>query len=819
MIISKRYSFLLAICLALISTQVVSQSFLNLGQDAGVKQDSLQTKPEAIPLNSINSASTGSFLLFSMLGSEVLTEEDKNDFIANVDSIISRTNFYFNDTIGIDFKNLNFRDIDILSSSLDILQNDLNDLQNRIDLNLQQIQYGKDELDQNRERWMLTKEKNDADNTPEAISRRINNVINRNDSVRSLLDSDINFLLTQSDKVTGIQIKLNQFNNDLEAYNKLSTSKVFKRDMPPIWKLFSSDKGIGTKNQWKIFREHIRNDTEMIFREFSDELLIVLIIFIILTVMVFWLKMNVKDSNIKGKKVVLSLFVNEIFQKPFEVSLLLGLYLIWLIIPELPISYGSVLAIISVYAILRIAYEILQEEYKRFLFGFAIAYIALRLSSLFYEQQFISRSMLLVSQIVAILFLIKFIEIRRTNFSNKKKSFSYFLTILSVLYLFLIFVALIGNIAGTISFSEYLSGGIIKSGFMILTTYIGFHITNGLVFLLLSSSIFKHSNIIKKQGAFILDKIYKALRFFFTVAWFFIALEQFKVRTAVVNWGAGILKSELTIGKAPITPVNIILFIFVIWLSIFISKIVRSILNDEVFPRVKVERGMPGTIVMLVRICLVTIGFFLAAKAAGVDFNSLTIIIGAFSVGIGFGLQNIFNNLVSGLILAFERPIKEGDIVELNTLLGIVKKIGIRSSIVRTTSGAEVIVPNGELISKELINWTLSDQYRRADIRVGVAYGTDPNIVVDLLHKVATNNERVNKDPQPLAFFIDFGESSLDFRLLAWIDQEYRLEVESELRVAIFHKLAEAGIEIPFPQRDLHLRSVDGEAGKKLKGR
>jgi small-conductance mechanosensitive channel len=214
------------------------------------------------------------------------------------------------------------------------------------------------------------------------------------------------------------------------------------------------------------------------------------------------------------------------------------------------------------------------------------------------------------------------------------------------------------------------------------------------------------------------------------------------------------------------------------------------------------------------RILLVSIGFLLAATAAGMELSHLAIILGAFSVGIGFGLQNIFNNLVSGLILVFERPINEGDIVEVNSLLGRVKKIGIRSSIVRTFSGAEVIVPNGELISNELINWTLSDQFRRADVQVGVAYGTDPALVIDLLLNIATENKRVNKKPLPQAFFVDFGESSLDFRLLAWTNQEFRLEVESELRLAINIKLKEAGIEIPFPQRDLHVRSMpDGGAG------
>jgi potassium efflux system protein len=126
---------------------------------------------------------------------------------------------------------------------------------------------------------------------------------------------------------------------------------------------------------------------------------------------------------------------------------------------------------------------------------------------------------------------------------------------------------------------------------------------------------------------------------------------------------------------------------------------------------------------------------------------------------------------------------------------------------VKSFDGAEVIVPNGNLISNEMINWTLSDSNRRMDIRVGVAYGTDPELVISLLEKTATENERVDKKPSPKAYFLGFGESSLDFRLLAWVDIEYRLETESELNVAVNAVLKESNIEIPFPQRDLHVRS------------
>ena len=254
-----------------------------------------------------------------------------------------------------------------------------------------------------------------------------------------------------------------------------------------------------------------------------------------------------------------------------------------------------------------------------------------------------------------------------------------------------------------------------------------------------------------------------------------------------------------------------------IWFSVFITRVITRVLEKDVFTRVTTSKGMPSTIILLLRITLITGGFLLAAGAAGMELTNLSIILGAFSVGIGFGLQNIFNNMVSGLILAFERPIKVGDVVQVGELMGTVKTIGLRSSNVRSFDGAEVIVPNGNLISNQMINWTKSDSNRRMDIRVGVTYGTDPETVINLLEEVVTDYPEVRKSPAPKAYFLEFGESSLDFRLLAWVHLDVRLETESKLKVDISGRLKEAGIEIPFPQRDLHIRSDATLAGTAAK--
>jgi len=217
-----------------------------------------------------------------------------------------------------------------------------------------------------------------------------------------------------------------------------------------------------------------------------------------------------------------------------------------------------------------------------------------------------------------------------------------------------------------------------------------------------------------------------------------------------------------------------------------------------------------------VRYSIITIGVLLAVTAAGIPVDNLTVLFGAFGVGIGFGLQNIFNNIVSGFILLFERPIQIGDTIEVGQLklTGTVKSIGVRSSNVRTFDGAEVIVPNGQLISNEVVNWTLSDRRRRIEIIAGVAYGSDTYKVKKLLLKVLDQHPDVISDPEPIVLFVALGDSSLDFRMLFWTAESSNwINIRSEVMFSIYDVLNKEGITIPFPQMDLHLRSGDEEFG------
>ena len=244
--------------------------------------------------------------------------------------------------------------------------------------------------------------------------------------------------------------------------------------------------------------------------------------------------------------------------------------------------------------------------------------------------------------------------------------------------------------------------------------------------------------------------------------------------------------------------------------SFLVSWILQKLLMDEVLVSRRVERGVRLSIGRLVHYVLIFMGFSLGLIVLGFDFTKLTIMLSALGVGIGFGLQSVVNNFVSGLILLFERPVRVGDMIELGGTWAEVRRIGLRSTTVQTFDQADLIIPNADLVSNPVTNWTLSNRQVRLIIQVGVAYGSDVPLVMETLMACPQANVMVVKTPAPQVLFLSFGESSLDFELRVWVsDANDRLKVRSELHQEIDRRFREAKIEIAFPQRDLHLRSLD----------
>lgn len=239
------------------------------------------------------------------------------------------------------------------------------------------------------------------------------------------------------------------------------------------------------------------------------------------------------------------------------------------------------------------------------------------------------------------------------------------------------------------------------------------------------------------------------------------------------------------------------------------TRIWRHILKEKILVRSGLEWGVKDSITTITVYFLWTFGILISLHALGVSVTALAVAFGALGIGLGFGLQNIFNNFISGIILLFERPIQVGDALQINETWGIVKKINVRSTILQTYDNASLIIPNSEFISTQVTNWSFKDMRLRRNITVGVAYGSDTELVRQTLIEAAEKHPKALKYPKPDVIFADFGDSALIFKLRVWTTVEHFLLVETDTRFEIDRLFRERNIEISFPQRDIHIRSVE----------
>ncbi len=294
------------------------------------------------------------------------------------------------------------------------------------------------------------------------------------------------------------------------------------------------------------------------------------------------------------------------------------------------------------------------------------------------------------------------------------------------------------------------------------------------------------------------------------IGWSILVGRNFYIFSVISEPVKDFLHRERIVGNYSFTVINSLIFFLILVLSTVVSRIVSFFASDSSGDHGTKKSGI-GSWLLLVRIGIISMGFFLAFAAAGISMDKITIIISALGIGIGFGLQTLVNNLVSGLIISFEKPVNVGDIVEVGTMSGVMKSIGFRSSVVYTWDGADVVIPNGDLLNQHLVNWTLGNTKRRIDMLIGVAYGTDLEKTKQLLENLAKNDDRVLRVPAPTLLVKEFSNSSINLRLLFWVPNVSEwTNVQSDILSAIDIAFKANNIVIPFPQQDIHIHYVEG---------
>ena len=248
----------------------------------------------------------------------------------------------------------------------------------------------------------------------------------------------------------------------------------------------------------------------------------------------------------------------------------------------------------------------------------------------------------------------------------------------------------------------------------------------------------------------------------------------------------------------------------VLFASFYVSRHIKKFLDEKAFHKLHIEHGLKHTMSTLTRYIIIGIASLIGLHLAGIPLKSLTIFAGAFGIGIGFGMQNIISNFVSGIILLFERPMRVGDIINLEDgTVGTIKKISARCTTILTPSSITITVPNSKFVENRITNWTIPTSQVRGSIKVGVAYGSSPKQVKECLLEVARQNPCVKKDPEPFILFTEFGDSELVFEIYFWVDDPKILNfTKSDLNFAIDEAFQKYNIEMAFPQLDVHMRSV-----------
>jgi potassium-dependent mechanosensitive channel len=358
-------------------------------------------------------------------------------------------------------------------------------------------------------------------------------------------------------------------------------------------------------------------------------------------------------------------------------------------------------------------------------------------------------------------------------------------------------IAAVANILGYINLANLLATVFVRSVFLAAIFYVAIRVLDGFVLIALQVRPLGALRAVQLHRRMLYRRARRALEFLAVLFWLDLMLNFLGLLNPLLAKIGDLLNAKVGMGSLELSLGRLLAFGITAWAAFLVSKFLRFLLEEDVYHRFRLERGLPYAISTMLHYSILLVGFVVALGALGIDLTKITILAGAFSVGVGFGLQNVINNFVSGLILLFERPIKIGDVIEIEGTVGEVRRIGIRACVIRTGQGSEIIVPNGALISNQVTNWTFSDRARAIEVSVNVLPGADSQRVVEVLRTTATGEPGVASEPAPQVYVVNFSAGAVTFQLRAWTDRyQDWARVRSDLAVAVNSALAEERIAI-----------------------
>jgi potassium efflux system protein len=492
-------------------------------------------------------------------------------------------------------------------------------------------------------------------------------------------------------------------------------------------------------------------------------------------------------------------------ERPFAAGIILGVYPYFFFMAVLPSSIHLLYYVVGGLAVVRVLGALFKDFAKRMLLYILLFFmITLQFFYFINLPQPLVRLYVFCASLVG-LGLCSWQGLRSARRDSPLTTWLYGLGVA------LFLVVLLTEISGDPGFAEYFFRSALRTVGWLFLAWLMFYLTNGGVEVLSRSTLLQkiplapdHARALIRQAGFLVKLCISGV----TLAMILMVWHVFDNPSAAIQ---GLLSWGFTIRSQKVTLVLILIALAVLYGSFVLSWVIQDLLMQDEPTKQKMGPGGQQSLASLIHYLLVFVGFLLAMVVLGIDLTKVTILLGALGVGIGFGLQQIVNNWVSGIILLLERPIRVGDYIELGDgEWAEVKRIGLRATRVLTFDRADVVIPNADLVTHQVVNWTFSDRFARLKLPVGVAYGSDTEQVLNILMEVANEDKAVVQYPAPYAFFSGFGDSSLNFELRIYLlDLDNWFTVYGRLYQEIERKLREAGITIPFPQRDLHLRSVE----------
>jgi small-conductance mechanosensitive channel len=670
-----------------------------------------------------------------------------------------------------------------------------------------------DEISFQEQTWKLTYQHAIEEKVPPEILNSIKTVLNKvNKSKRSYVNIS-NDLLRLESKINKQKTVINKAIENLNILKNSNTYDLFYLRHAPLWK--TSLKSVSNK----IKNDEVESVSENISRFFAyietnESNIYIFIIIIVLLVLLFQLlkrtfvkyPFNEEDENLQNAKDI-------ILNHSLSSSIFLSLAVAKLFFNNAPTLFGDSIILLMLIVSIPLLQPYMYKRFKKTIFFIVLFFILDTAKTYVWFTSVQYRIYLLVEAIIVITILFRFTyPYIKTRQMKIGKFGRLLIRATPVLYL-LSLISIVSNLLGYTNLSDLTLKINTQSSIITIIFYVILMITGGISVGLIHRYFNKRESFDADQKFVIEKKSLVVIRVLAFIFWILFFLRTVDLLTPFIDYLTDVFTEPYKMGTMTFTIGAILTFLLILIISYFITRFISFIFDDGGAPLkfLNLPKGVPAAISLVIRYFIIAFGFILALSSLGVDLSKFNLMAGALGLGIGFGLQTIVSNFISGLILVFERPILPGDTVEVNNLLGTVNRIGVRSSTISTFDGAEVVVPNNNLISNDLINWTLSNNIKRVEILIGTTYSSDPNKILRVLSDVAHNYDNALKNPKPMALFSDFGDSSLNFKLRFWVPYEIGLKAKSDVSINIYNRFKELGIEIPFPQQDIHIKDFPGQ--------